>query len=149
MLLFFFSLELFLVILFNHGRTHQNGWTPLIWAADKGHTEVVKMLLEHGADANLANKVSVGRREMHPSKALAIIFYSFYKWALLPFHFSFCFFMFTNHVSSLPYYIFIVHFFIFTNHVSSLPCVSCRPGWRHPAHHGGGERPHRDRQGAT
>jgi len=28
----------------------QNGWTPLNWAAGKGHLEIVKLLVQHGAD---------------------------------------------------------------------------------------------------
>ena len=28
------------------------GWTSLMWAARKGYTEVVKLLLEHGAAVN-------------------------------------------------------------------------------------------------
>ena len=30
-----------------------NGWTALIWAAEKGHKEIVEMLLEGGADVNI------------------------------------------------------------------------------------------------
>jgi hypothetical protein len=43
-------------------------------AAQNGHTEIVKALLEHGADVNLANKVSVGGIKRCPFKALALIF---------------------------------------------------------------------------
>ena len=32
------------------------GATSLIWAAWRGHTEIVKTLLENGADVNLQNK---------------------------------------------------------------------------------------------
>src|SRR5436305_11354137 len=28
-----------------------DGWTPLIWAANNSHDSVVKLLLDHGADA--------------------------------------------------------------------------------------------------
>jgi ankyrin repeat protein len=35
-------------------------------AAEKGHIEIVKALLERGADVNLAKEVSVGRKERRP-----------------------------------------------------------------------------------
>ncbi len=38
----------------NKART-DNGATPLLWAAQKGHTEEVQMLLDGGADANKAS----------------------------------------------------------------------------------------------
>ena len=31
----------------------QDGFTPLHWAASKGHLEVVQLLLRHGADKEL------------------------------------------------------------------------------------------------
>ena len=31
------------------------GWTALIWAAIRGHIEVVEVLLKHGADVNAKN----------------------------------------------------------------------------------------------
>jgi len=31
------------------------GWTPLNWAADEGHVDVVRLLLEKGADVAVAN----------------------------------------------------------------------------------------------
>lgn len=39
--------------------TIQNGFSPLYSASEKGHTEVVDILLKHGADPNLATKVWV------------------------------------------------------------------------------------------
>ncbi|XP_047488056.1 kinase D-interacting substrate of 220 kDa-like [Penaeus chinensis] len=33
----------------------ENGWTPLIWAARNNHSDVVKVLLEAGADPNIEN----------------------------------------------------------------------------------------------
>ena len=33
-----------------------DGWTALIWAAEKGHKEIVEMLLDGGADVNVQNK---------------------------------------------------------------------------------------------
>ncbi|KAI8913817.1 hypothetical protein DFJ77DRAFT_549071 [Powellomyces hirtus] len=33
-----------------------NGWTPLHWGAQRGHAEVVELLLSHGADETIANK---------------------------------------------------------------------------------------------
>ena len=35
----------------------QDGWTPLNDAASQGRTEIVKMLLEKGADVNASNNV--------------------------------------------------------------------------------------------
>ena len=32
------------------------GVTSLMWAAFQGHTDIVKILLENGADVNLQNK---------------------------------------------------------------------------------------------
>ena len=37
---------------------YQNGMTALYWAADKGHLEVVRLLLERGADIQATNNVS-------------------------------------------------------------------------------------------
>ena len=36
----------------------QNGYTPLIWASQNGHLEVVKALVAAGADINAAENVS-------------------------------------------------------------------------------------------
>ena len=36
----------------------QFGDTALMWAASNGHTDTVRLLLEHGADVNLVNNVS-------------------------------------------------------------------------------------------
>lgn len=36
-----------------------DGSTPLILAADKRHVEIVKLLLEYGADCTLTNNVSI------------------------------------------------------------------------------------------
>jgi ankyrin repeat protein len=33
----------------------QNGASPLLWASEKGHVEVARLLLEHKAAANQAN----------------------------------------------------------------------------------------------
>ena len=35
------------------------GWTPIIWAAEYQHTNVVKHLLSQGADPNMKDNVSV------------------------------------------------------------------------------------------
>ena len=36
----------------------QDGWTPLALACDKGHSKVVKILLDYSANVNLKNDVS-------------------------------------------------------------------------------------------
>ena len=36
----------------------QNGLTPLIFAAQNGHNEAVKMLVQHGAGVNMQDVVS-------------------------------------------------------------------------------------------
>ena len=36
----------------------QDGGTALMWAAQNGHTDTVRLLLEHGADVNLVDGVS-------------------------------------------------------------------------------------------
>ena len=38
----------------------QNGDTPLNLAADKGHVDVVSLLLQYGADKNFQNLVILG-----------------------------------------------------------------------------------------
>src|SRR4051812_41260445 len=40
----------------------KTGWTPLMIAAAEGHTDIVKLLLEKGADANARN--SYGRTSL-------------------------------------------------------------------------------------
>ena len=42
------------------GRALQNGWTPLLWAAEWGRSEVVQELLAKGADIEAKNKVREG-----------------------------------------------------------------------------------------
>ena len=37
----------------------QDGYTPLIIASQEGHTDVVEVLLNHGAEVDLPQKVSV------------------------------------------------------------------------------------------
>lgn len=38
------------------------GWTPIIWAAEHKHLDVIKVLLNRGADVNIADKVCVRLR---------------------------------------------------------------------------------------
>jgi ankyrin repeat protein len=40
----------------------KDGWTALMKAADKGRSSVVKLLLEHGADPSVRDKVSIDNR---------------------------------------------------------------------------------------
>ena len=35
------------------------GWTPIIWAAEHKHLDVIKVLLNRGADVNIADKVCI------------------------------------------------------------------------------------------
>ena len=37
----------------------QDGATPLLMASENGHSSVVDVLLRHGADPNLADRVSI------------------------------------------------------------------------------------------
>ena len=46
-----------------HAYLFQRGGTALIWAADEGHLEVARLLIENGAEVNHANNVS--RQEAH------------------------------------------------------------------------------------
>lgn len=34
------------------------GWTPIIWAAEHKHVDVIKALLNRGADVTISDKVS-------------------------------------------------------------------------------------------
>ena len=45
-------------ILFNRAFVIQYRWTALLWSCDGGHSDVVKYLVEHGADVN-AEDVSI------------------------------------------------------------------------------------------
>ena len=38
-------------------RARQDGWTALIWACRNGHLEVVKVLLDQGAEKDAKDKV--------------------------------------------------------------------------------------------
>ena len=33
----------------------EDGWTPIMWAANCGHTDIVNLLIENGADINATN----------------------------------------------------------------------------------------------
>ena len=35
----------------------QDGWTPLLDASEEGKTDVVELLIKHGAQINIKNKV--------------------------------------------------------------------------------------------
>lgn len=39
----------------NVNMTDDEGWTPLHYAAEHGHNDIITLLIEHGADVNLAN----------------------------------------------------------------------------------------------
>ena len=39
----------------------QDGFTPLSWAASRGHVEVASLLLDRGADPEARDKVSMSR----------------------------------------------------------------------------------------
>uniref|UniRef100_A0A8C7EFU8 Uncharacterized protein n=1 Tax=Nothoprocta perdicaria TaxID=30464 RepID=A0A8C7EFU8_NOTPE len=41
------------------------GWTPIIWAAEHKHIEVIRRLLTRGADVTLTDNVSAGRQQSH------------------------------------------------------------------------------------
>ena len=38
---------------------YQDGWTALILASSNGHKEVAKLLVDHGADVNIKENVSI------------------------------------------------------------------------------------------
>ena len=51
----------------------QNGWSPLCIASFKGHLDIVKILIEAGADINQTNEVQrVGR--LHVSFSVIVIY---------------------------------------------------------------------------
>ncbi len=39
------------------GARAQDGWTALIWAAEKGHADCARLLLDSGADKEAKDKV--------------------------------------------------------------------------------------------
>ena len=43
----------------NDHSKQKDGYSPLFFAAKNGHTSVVKILLENGANPNLSSKVSL------------------------------------------------------------------------------------------
>ena len=54
-------------------RAAKRGWTPIMYAARYGHTEIVRMLLDKGADANLSAEsttaLALAQRYGHASTA--------------------------------------------------------------------------------
>jgi uncharacterized protein len=53
--------------------TDQTGWTPLMEAAAKGRTEVVKTLLAYGADVNARTKKSWTALQVTPKGNTEIV----------------------------------------------------------------------------
>ena len=47
-----------MILHFIHHSFLQNGWTPLLFAAQNGHNEAVKILVQHGAGVDMQNVVS-------------------------------------------------------------------------------------------
>ena len=41
------------------GSDSQDGWTALMWAAERGHADCVQLLIDAGADKDVRNEVRV------------------------------------------------------------------------------------------
>jgi hypothetical protein len=50
--------HLYYALVLTHSIMIQSGWTSLMFASHKGHTEAVKLLLDRGANPNTKNNVS-------------------------------------------------------------------------------------------
>ncbi len=47
----------------------RQGWTALLKASEKGHTEIVKLLLEHNATVDIADKCGREKTELGKERA--------------------------------------------------------------------------------
>ena len=51
-------MTIYIILHFIHHSFLQDGWIPLMFAAQNGHNEAVKILVQHGAGVNMQNVVS-------------------------------------------------------------------------------------------
>ena len=53
------AIVIFIIIVLVLCIIYQDGWTALMLASQQGHKEVAKLLIDHGANKDIQNKVSV------------------------------------------------------------------------------------------
>lgn len=60
-------LMMFVGLLLSNAESYrlQNGWTPLHWAAEAGHKNIVEVLVAKGSDVNAVDSVSVSLIPFH------------------------------------------------------------------------------------
>lgn len=98
--------------------TQQYSVYPIIWAAGRGHAEIVHLLLQHGAKVNCSDKVTMSR------KMFVIVFLSY------------------TDCGATPFFIYCPTFVIIISSLSHQSCLCCSfPVWHNSIDLGCQERP--------